>query len=301
MHAVLSGLPHGTAGWLAFGAFWTLLFLLAAAELWRPLHEGKEEPSGRIPGNIALGLANAGLGLLLPLSTVLPAAWAARHGVGLLNRIALPAVVVIVATVLLRNLATWLIHRASHAVPLFWRAHRVHHGDVRLDLSTGFRNHPLELAYVVPWLAGVTIAFGLDPATLTAYEAVAIGFSLWTHANLRLPAAVDARLGLVLVTPAMHHVHHSSRRAETDSNYGDVLSLWDRLFGTYRHLPEPDLKATRFGLGDDYDAGASSFLSQLAAPFHGGASEARQQGGEVGAERLDRIAALHDNEGRQSG
>ncbi|MEA3001200.1 MAG: hypothetical protein QOK17_3033 [Sphingomonadales bacterium] len=298
---MLSGLPHGGAGWLAFAAFWSLLFLLAAAELSRPLHEAREEPAARIPGNVALGLISAALGVALPLSTVLPAAWAARHGVGLLNRVALPTVAVIVATVLLRNLATWLVHRASHAVPLFWRAHRVHHGDMRLDLSTGFRNHPLELAYVVPWLAAVTIALGLDPATLAAYEAVAIGFSLWTHANLRLPAALDAKLRLVLVTPAMHHVHHSSRRAETDSNYGDVFSLWDRLFGTYRHLPEPELKATRFGLGDGYDAGASSFLSQLAAPFHGGASEARQERGEVGAERLESIAAFHDNEGRQSG
>jgi sterol desaturase/sphingolipid hydroxylase (fatty acid hydroxylase superfamily) len=269
---VLSGLPHGAAGWIAFGVFWALLFLLAAAELWRPLHDGKDEPRGRIPGNIALGLANAGLGLLLPLSTVLPAAWAARHGVGLFNRVALPGAVVVLATVLLRNLATWLAHRASHAVPLFWRAHRVHHGDVRLDLSTGFRNHPLELAYVVPWLAGVAIAFGLDAATLAAYEAVAIGFSLWTHANLRLPPAIDARLRLVLVTPAMHHVHHSSRRAETDSNYGDVLSVWDRLFGTYHELPEPDLKATRFGLGDEYDPGASSLVRQLRSPFDRGAS-----------------------------
>jgi sterol desaturase/sphingolipid hydroxylase (fatty acid hydroxylase superfamily) len=171
------------------------------------------------------------------------------------------------ATILLRNLATWLVHRVSHAVPLFWRAHRVHHGDVRLDLSTGFRNHPLELAYVVPWLAGVTIALGLDPATLAAYEAVAIGFSLWTHANLRLPAALDARLRLVLVTPAMHHVHHSSRRAETDSNYGDVFSFWDRLFGTYRGLSEEELRAVRFGLGDAFDPHAASFVRQLGGPF----------------------------------
>jgi sterol desaturase/sphingolipid hydroxylase (fatty acid hydroxylase superfamily) len=264
---VLSGLPRGGAGWLAFAAFWVVLFLLAAAELWRPLHEAKEEPAGRIPGNVALGLINAALGAALPLSTVLPAAWAARHGVGLLNRVALPTAAIVVATILIRNLATWLVHRASHAVPLFWRAHRVHHCDVRLDLSTGFRNHPLELVYVVPWLAAVTIAVGLDPATLAAYEAVAIAFSLWTHANLRLPAAVDSRLRLVLVTPAMHHVHHSSRRAETDSNYGDVLSLWDRLFGTYRELAEPDLRATRFGLGDDYDPGASSLVRQLRSPF----------------------------------
>ncbi|HEY1605298.1 MAG TPA: sterol desaturase family protein [Allosphingosinicella sp.] len=264
---MLSAAMHGGLGWVAFGAFWGLLALLALAELWRPLHVGVDEPAGRIAGNIGLGLVNAGLGLALPLSTVLPAAWAHRHGVGLMNSEPLPYAIALAATLLLRNLATWMVHRASHAAPLLWRVHRVHHADVRLDLSTGFRNHPLELAYVAPWLAAFTIAFGLDPATLAAYEATAIGFSLWTHANVRLPVSADRWLRLLFVTPAMHHVHHSSRRTETDSNYGDVFSFWDRLFGTYRPLGESEVKAVRFGLGDAFDREAPSFVRQLAGPF----------------------------------
>jgi sterol desaturase/sphingolipid hydroxylase (fatty acid hydroxylase superfamily) len=244
-----------------------LLFLLAAAEMWRPLHVGGGEPGGRIAGNVGLGLINAGLGAVLPLSTVLPAEWAARHGVGLMNAVALPPLAAVAATVLVRNLATYWIHRLSHAVPLLWRVHRVHHADVRLDLSTGFRNHPLELAFVAPWLAAVTVAGGLDPATLAIYEAAAIGFSLWSHANLGLPERLDRWLRLALVTPAMHHVHHSALRDETDSNYGDVLSLWDRLFGTYRDLPADRLTTTRFGLGDAFDPAAPHLLSQLASPF----------------------------------
>jgi sterol desaturase/sphingolipid hydroxylase (fatty acid hydroxylase superfamily) len=265
--AVLSWASHGGLDWAAFGAFWAVVALLAMAELWRPLHVGRDEPAGRIAGNVGLGLVNAGFGLALPLSTVLPALWAAQHGVGLMNAVALPYPVVVILTLLLRNLATWLVHRASHAVPLLWRAHRVHHADVRLDLSTGFRNHPLELAYGVPWLAAVTVALGLDPVSLAGYEAVAIGFALWTHANFHLPPRADRWLRLVVVTPAMHHVHHSSRRHETDSNYGDVLSVWDRLFGTYRDLDEAEVQALRFGLGEAFDGHAASFVRQLAGPF----------------------------------
>jgi sterol desaturase/sphingolipid hydroxylase (fatty acid hydroxylase superfamily) len=264
---MLKGATQGGIGLYAFGGFWCFLALLALAELWRPLHVGADEPAGRIPGNIGFGLINAGLGIALPLSTVLPAQWAAAHGIGMMNMVALPYPAVVVATLLLRNLATWLVHRASHAVPLLWRAHRIHHTDVRLDLSTGFRNHPLELAYGIPWLAAVTVAFGGDAASLAAYEAVAIGFSLWTHANLRLPIALDRRLRLLFVTPAMHHVHHSSRRAETDSNYGDLFSFWDRLFGTYCDRDEAAVRATRFGLGDAFDEDSPRFIRQLAGPF----------------------------------
>jgi sterol desaturase/sphingolipid hydroxylase (fatty acid hydroxylase superfamily) len=264
---MLNGLPRDGAAWLAFGGFWLLLFALAAAEQWRPLHRGGAEPRGRIPANFALGLLNAGVATLLPVSTVASAAWAAAHGVGVMNIVALPAAAVIAATLLLRSLATWIAHRASHVVPLFWRFHRVHHADVRLDLSTGLRNHPFELAIVAPWLALVTIGFGFDPATLALYEAVSVAFALWSHANLRLPASLDRGLRRAIVTPAMHHVHHSSRRAETDSNYGDVLSVWDRWFGTYCELEEAALAATRFGLGDGYDEGASNLVRQLRGPF----------------------------------
>jgi sterol desaturase/sphingolipid hydroxylase (fatty acid hydroxylase superfamily) len=282
---MLRAASHIGAASGVFSAFWVVLALLALAELWRPLHDRGGEPPGRIPANVGLGLINGALGLALPLSTVLPAEWAARHGVGLLNWVNVSTAVAVALTWLLRNLASWLVHRASHAIPLLWRAHRVHHADLRLDLSTGFRNHPLELAYVVPWLAAFTVAFGLNPIALAAYEAVAVGFSLWTHANLRIPTALDRALRLALVTPAMHHVHHSSDRPQTDSNYGDFFSFWDRLFGTYCDLSEEQLKRVRFGLGETFDEGSSSFVHQLRGPFEGRSSERGQQ---TSTERLSR-------------
>jgi len=263
---MLSGLLDSGA-LLPFLLFWPVLIAIAAAELWRPLHVGRPEPKGRISVNVAFGLINAGIVALVPLSTVLAAQWAAEHGVGLLNLAALPLAVAAAITVAVRSLASYVVHRASHALPLLWRIHRVHHVDTALDLSTGLRNHPLELAIVAPCLAAATIAFGLDPRTLMVYEAIALPFALWSHANIRLRPGLDRALRHLVVTPAMHHVHHSARRTETDSNYGDVLSVWDRLFGTYRPLDEPALRAVRFGLGDDHDPKAASLPAQILSPL----------------------------------
>lgn len=272
---MLSRLLEEQAPWLPFVLFWPVLIAIAGAEMWRPLYVGRSEPKSRIPVNVGFGLINAGLAALLPLSTVLPAQWAAKHHAGLLNLLGAPLIVGVLTTVVIRSLATYGIHRLSHSVPLLWRIHRVHHVDTALDLSTGLRNHPLELAIVAPLLAAATIAFGLDPRTLMVYEAVALPFALWTHANVRLRPGVDRTLRRLLVTPAMHHVHHSSLRAETDSNYGDVLSVWDRLFGTYRSLDEPALRAVRFGLGEAHDRRAAHLGAQLASPLGGEPSEAR--------------------------
>jgi sterol desaturase/sphingolipid hydroxylase (fatty acid hydroxylase superfamily) len=263
---MLSRALFGGQAWGAI-AFFLLLFMLAAAEMWRPLRAARTEPKGRIFGNVAMGLINAGLSLALPVSTVLSAEWAARHGAGLMNIAPIPVPAAILATVAIRSLAAYLVHRAAHRLEWLWRIHRVHHSDTILDLSTGFRNHPLELAFVAPWLAVITIATGLDSHTLLVYEAAALAFALWDHANLHLPPSLDRLLRLLLVTPAMHHVHHSAERAETDSNYGDMLSIWDRLLGTYRAHDEDALAAMRIGLGDAFDAGAASLLHQLRAPL----------------------------------
>jgi sterol desaturase/sphingolipid hydroxylase (fatty acid hydroxylase superfamily) len=262
------GLARAALEWAGALPFWGALAALVAIEMWRPLHDWPEEPRGRIAGNVGMGFINAGLTLVLPLSTVVSAGWAAHHHLGLMNLVALPAAIPVVATLLLRSLATYGVHRLSHAVPLLWRVHRVHHSDTRVDLSTGFRNHPLDLAIAAPCLAAATIACGFDAPTLVAYESVAVVFALWTHANFRLPERLDRRLRILLVTPAMHGVHHTSRREEHDCNYGDVLSLWDRLFGTYLFVPADALVTRDFGLGDASEEEAASFVRQLRTPFY---------------------------------
>lgn len=266
VHAALDRLVAATLAAPGLLLLGVVMVAVVVAELRWPLYRGRDEPPARIPVNVVFAVMNGAVAALLPVSTVLPARWAAAHGVGLLHQVELPFALVAVATVLVRSLATYVVHRLSHAVPLFWRVHRVHHADTGLDLSTGLRNHPLELAIVAPLLAGITVAAGLDAGILLAYEAIALPFALWSHANLRLHPRLDHGLRWLVVTPAMHHVHHSAARAEADSNYGDVFSLWDRLFGTYRTLDHAALDATRFGLGDE-DEAAQRLSRQLLSPL----------------------------------
>ena len=264
---MVAGFAHMISQYSGALPLWTALIALAGVEMWRPLLDRPDEPRGRIAGNVAMGLINAGLTLALPVSTVFSAEWAARHQIGLMNMVALPVIVTVVATVLLRSLATYGVHRLSHAMPLMWRVHQVHHSDTRLDLSTGFRNHPLDLAIAAPCLGLATIALGLNASTLITYEMVSVVFAVWTHTNVRLPERLDRALRTVLVTPAMHYVHHTSRREEYDANYGDMLSLWDRLFGTYRTVAADALVTRDFGLGDMSEGEAASLVRQLRSPF----------------------------------
>jgi sterol desaturase/sphingolipid hydroxylase (fatty acid hydroxylase superfamily) len=251
--------------WWGLGAFLLLLALLAVAELIIPARQVAREDARRLPTNFGFGLINGGLAAMLPLSAVIAAEWARGEGIGLFNLVAVPAPITITATVLLRSLLAYLLHRLFHASPWLWRIHRVHHCDTALDLSTGFRSHPLELMLIAAGASAAAILLGLSPEALLAYELAAIALVLATHANWRLPERVDRPLRWLLVTPAMHHVHHSAHQPETDSNYGEVFSVWDRLLGTYSR---PEQRATiRLGLGERYDPEAAKLAAQLLLPL----------------------------------
>jgi sterol desaturase/sphingolipid hydroxylase (fatty acid hydroxylase superfamily) len=263
--------PGSVAGipveWLPFGAFWALLIVLAGAEQVRPFHLDPSETKGRLTANFGLGIAAAALAAFLPLSNVIAGQWAQDRDIGLLHLVPMSAAAAFAITLVVRSFAAYLLHRLDHAVPLLWRIHRVHHCDTAVDVSTSFRAHPSALVIQAIWLAAVAILLGASVPALIVYEVLAGGFSLWSHANLRLPDGVEKTLRLLLITPQMHHVHHSAAREETDSNFGDVFSFWDRLCGTYRQLSAEELARTRIGLGPTFDPGAGSLFHQLRAPL----------------------------------
>lgn len=255
------------AAWLLFGGFWFLLLALAAAEMLRPLNAAPVEAKGRLLTNFAMGLIAAALYTLLPLTSVAAAQWADAENFGLLHAAHAGALAAAFITLLAWSLANYWLHRAFHLWPWLWRLHRIHHSDTAVDLSTGFRNHPGEVVATAFARAGLAAALGLSVPALIAYEAAAFAAAMWSHANLRLPEAADRNLRWLLVTPAMHHVHHSAARFETDSNYGELLSVWDRLFGTYRASDSSTLAKTRIGLGKTADGNAASLRGQLLSPL----------------------------------
>ena len=262
--AGLFGIPPE---WFSIAAFWLLLFTLAAAELVWPFRTGRTESGRRLAANFGLGIINALILSLVPLSAVVAAEWARGEETGLLRLLDAPAALIAAVTLVVRSLANYALHRLAHRVPLLWRMHQVHHADNEIDLSTGLRHHPAELVYVAAVLSGLAVLLGLSAPALAAYEIVAAGFALWTHANLRLPERLDRGLCWLLVSPRVHHVHHSADRVRTDSNYGDIVTIWDRLFGTWSDLPATEVACQRCGLGDGHDAGAGNILIQLRAPL----------------------------------
>jgi sterol desaturase/sphingolipid hydroxylase (fatty acid hydroxylase superfamily) len=250
--------------WSRFLLFLALFVILAVLERLFAARQDGQESDARLLTNFGLGLGNGALAALVPLGALAAATWAETRGTGLFRHVGLPGWAMLVALVVARSLAGYLLHRASHALPWLWRIHRVHHSDRQVDLSTGLRNHPAELLLALVVAAAVTLALGPPVPVAVLAELILFAPALWTHADLRLPARADRLLRLSFVTPAMHLVHHSAARGQCDSNYGDLLSVWDRLFGSYRAPGEP---VARLGLGPEEDRAADNLWRQLLRPL----------------------------------
>jgi sterol desaturase/sphingolipid hydroxylase (fatty acid hydroxylase superfamily) len=223
------------------GVFLTLFALFAVLEALVPRRARNLSRQRRWSTNLALTVLNTlalrGLALLLPLLAIGAALDAGWQGWGLLNQVGWPAWVEVLLAVLVLDLAIWAQHLVTHKVPLFWRFHRVHHADRDMDVTTGFRFHPVEILASMLLKIGLVYLLGPSALAVLVFEVLLSGTSLFNHANLRLPTGLDRALRLVLVTPDMHRVHHSIHQAEHDSNFGFALSVWDRIFGTY--VPQP--------------------------------------------------------------
>jgi len=142
-------------------------------------------------------------------------------------------------------------HVLNHKLPLLWRFHAVHHADRELDTSSALRFHTGEIILSGCARLAVLPAIGLTIQQLLLYETMLLPVILFHHANVRIPKRLDEWIRAVIVTPRMHWVHHSRLRPETDSNYASVLSVWDRLFGTFRMRDDPG--RIELGLDEDRD------------------------------------------------
>jgi sterol desaturase/sphingolipid hydroxylase (fatty acid hydroxylase superfamily) len=150
-------------------------------------------------------------------------------------------------------------------VPFLWRFHNVHHCDPDLDVSTGFRFHFGEVAFSTVFRVVQVALLGVSLPQFAAYEILFQAVTLFEHSNLRLPEKLERALNLVFVTPRMHGVHHSQRRAETDSNFSVVFSFWDRLHGSLRlNVAQEQIKIGVPGYARPED---NRVLTALAAPF----------------------------------
>ena len=153
-----------------------------------------------------------------------------------------------VAGFLLLDLLRYAVHRCEHAVPLLWRIHALHHSDPDVDVTTSLRHHPFEyvLASFVYWLAILVLDIPL--LVVASYGAIVLASEAVQHGNISLPERLERWIQPLLVTTDMHRIHHSLSLAQANANYGAVLSVWDRLFGSYVWITRADHQALTFGV-----------------------------------------------------
>jgi sterol desaturase/sphingolipid hydroxylase (fatty acid hydroxylase superfamily) len=234
--------------------------LVAALETFVPLHARARERRAHVVPNLALTATTFAVNALLSLAVVAALAALESRGLGLLRAIALPAWAAVAVAIVALDLATWLAHTSMHRVPWFWRFHRVHHADPLVDVTTSFRQHPGETLLRALFLAAFAAPLGVGPAAFALYRALSAANALLEHANLRVPGRLDTALSALVVTPNAHKVHHSRQPARTDTNFGNLFSLFDRLFGVW--TPSERGLAIEYGL-DGFENGARQTLAAL--------------------------------------
>lgn len=154
----------------------------------------------------------------------------------------------------------WTVHIIEHKLRPLWIFHVVHHADTSVDVTTGLRHHPVEsLVRGIFFFIGIVVS-GAPMYAVMIYQTVLVFFTAFEHANIRLPKWLDTGMSFVFISPNMHKVHHHWKQPYTDSNYGAIFSIWDRLLGTYRHL-EPD--QLRYGIDKDFPEEKDENFGQL--------------------------------------
>ena len=185
---------------------------------------------------------------------------------GLMERLGIPfPAQLLVSVVVLDFFFGYLAHRAMHASPRLWPMHRVHHSDPFVDLTTTYRTHPLEVAWRFLFMIAPVWLLGIPAESVLIYRLISAINGVLEHANLRPASWLDRALSVVWVTPNMHKVHHSRQEIETNSNYGNIFSVYDRMMGTF--TPTERAFTVTYGLDDVDPIRATSLPALLAMPF----------------------------------
>lgn len=183
---------------------------------------------------------------------------------GLLYHLHMPFLVALIFGVLLCDLNGYIAHRLYHKIPLFWRFHKVHHSDIELDASSALRMHPFEFIFQVATQITVLPLLGVSNSSFVIYVAFSLPLFIINHANIKFPDWYEKYVSILFITPDWHRVHHSNKQIETDSNFADVFTLWDRIFSTHKNQAPVEIT---FGLETLREKENQTFWGMLLTPF----------------------------------
>ena len=200
---------------------------------------------------------------------VLLSDWLKQKDAGIINWMNAGTVATILITILVLDFfGGWLVHFTEHNISWLWRFHIVHHADNNVDVTTGLRHHPVESVLRGLFLLPGLVLAGSPMYAVMIYQTVLVLSTQFTHANICLPAWLDKLIAVVLVSPNVHKVHHHYKQPYTDSNYGAILSVWDRLLGTFKRLEHSKIK---YGLDRYYPTEQNeNFKVLITLPFKRG-------------------------------
>jgi sterol desaturase/sphingolipid hydroxylase (fatty acid hydroxylase superfamily) len=205
--------------------------------------------------NAVFGIATAGVFV-----------WLSESQFGLLHFFEAPTWFKLLLSILILDLiAQYGVHYLLHKVPAMWRLHIVHHSDKIVDATTGTRHHPIDFIIREGFALVAVIITGMPISFYFLYRILSVLFTYWTHANISLPVWLDKGLSYVIVTPNMHKFHHHFELPWTDSNYGNMFAVWDRIFGTFVY---GDISKIKYGVDLADHTNDESIGVQLGMPFN---------------------------------
>ena len=212
--------------------------------------------------NLFFTLCTAIIGFGLAGALLFVSNWTVANDFGLLHLTQLPLWLEVVAGVLLLDLiGAYFAHWTEHRVKWMWKFHLIHHSDTTVDVTTGLRHHPGETVIRISFTILGVFLTGASIGIVMLYQSLSVLFAHLTHANIQMPAKVDRALSWIFITPLMHKVHHHYQQPLTDTNYGNIFAIWDRLFGTFAQVE--DTRALQYGIDTHMDPEENDRLSNL--------------------------------------
>ncbi len=188
--------------------------------------------------------------------------WVTTNEFGLLQIMEMPLwLKIIIGVMLLDFIGAWLVHWVEHKIKWMWKFHLIHHTDTTVDVTTGLRHHPGEILFRIGFTIMGVFLVGVPIGIVMLYQSLSVLFAHITHANINMPKKIDRALSWVFVTPNMHKIHHHYTQPLTDTNYGNIFAIWDRIFGTFAEVD--DIKKLKYGIDTHMDPEEHDRVSSL--------------------------------------
>lgn len=245
------------------GVLLICMIFLSALEILVPFKDRRAGRNGRLRTNLTLTAITFGLNAVMNavIVSVLAAGYTANFG--LFSQADFLGVSIAIMIAL--DFVFYVTHVAMHKSSALWRFHRVHHADTMVDATTAFRQHPVEGVFRYGAIGAAAALLGASPAVFAVYRLLSAVNAILEHANIAAPLWLDRLMSIVTSWPHFHKIHHSRDPQETDSNYGNLLSVWDRIFRTFTSVERA--RGVSYGLGSGEALVADSVIGNLGGPF----------------------------------